>query len=135
MGCGDGNFLELMSNFHFQSYLGLDLSEEAIQRASARSIPNANFQVADFEEWSPTDKFDFIISTGSICYAKDPVAVLQRFAQALDENGAFIISLWRYGHNGIIWQNIEKHFTVIDSTIVQNHKKMMWDVKVLTPMA
>lgn len=133
VGCGSGNLLELLSKFSYQNYLGLDISEEAIKRASARNIPNANFQVVNFEEWLSADKFDFIILSGSLCYAKEPDSVLRRFAHALDENGVFVISLWRYGHNGFIWQNIEKHFPVIDSTVVINHKKLEWDVKVLCP--
>ncbi len=43
----------------------------------------------------------------------------------------FVISLWRYGHHGVIWQNIEKEFEVLDSTVVTNKNGQAWDVKVL----
>ena len=60
-----------------------------------------------------------------------PGAVLKKYSAALSENGAFVISLWRHGHNGVIWQKIEKHFEIIDSAVVTNQKGEIWDVKVL----
>jgi len=131
IGCGHGNLAELLSGYPMKSYLGLDVSAEAVRQATARELKNSAFQVADVEEWMPTEKFDFILLTGSICYFKDPVAFLRRYSAALNEGGAFIIALWRYGHNSAIWRNIEEHFKVLDSTIVTNHKGQMWDVKVL----
>jgi len=131
IGCGHGNLAELLSGYSVKNYLGLDVSAEAVRQATARKIRNSTFQVADVEEWIPEEKFDFILSTGSVCYFKDPAAFLRRYSTALNERGAFIISLWRYGHNSAIWRNIEEHFEVIDSTMVTNHKGQMWDVKVL----
>jgi len=131
LGCGHGNLAELLCGYPMKSYLGLDISAEAVRQATERGLKNTAFRVADIKEWMPTEKFDFILSTGSICYFKDPTAFLRRYSPALNEGGAFIISLWRYGHNSAIWRNIEEHFKVLDSTIVTNHKGQMWDVKVL----
>lgn len=131
IGCGDGNLAEMLSRCAWKSYNGIDISSEAVKKAEARSFPNAKFEVLDFEKWKPAEKFDFIISTGSICYASDPAQTLLNYADSLSEDGMFVISLWRHGHNGAIWEKIEKHFEVIDSTIVTNHKQLQWDVKVL----
>ena len=109
----------------------MDISPEAVRRAEARGLENAEFKIADFEQWQPTEKFDFIIATGAILYAKDPVAVLKNYSAALSEDGAFVISLWRHGYHGVIWQNLEKHFGIIDSAVVTNQKGEIWDVKVL----
>lgn len=131
IGCGDGNLAEMLSAYPWKSYLGVDISAEAVKKAETRGFPDAEFQVVDFENWKPAEKFDFIISTGSICYATDPVRVLKNYAAALTENGAFVISLWRHGHNSAIWKKIEENFEIIDSTVVTNHKGLQWDVKVL----
>lgn len=131
IGCEHGSLAALLCGYPLESYLGLDVSAEAVRQAASRELKNAAFQVADVEEWMPAEKFDFILSTGSICYFKDPTAFLRRYSMALNEGGMFIISLWRYGHNSAIWQNIEAHFKVLDSTVVTNHKGQMWDVKVL----
>jgi len=131
LGCGHGNLAELLCGYPVKAYLGLDVSAEAIQQATSRQIRNSIFQVADVGEWIPKEKFDFILSTGSVCYFRDPAAFLLRYSSALNPGGAFIVSLWRYGHNSAIWRNIEEHFDVVDSTLVTNHKGQMWDVKVL----
>lgn len=131
IGCGHGNLTELLSVYGWKSYLGLDVSAEALQQAESRGLKNARFEIGDFENWDSSEKFDFIISTGSILYAKNPVTLLRRYSNFLSENGAFVISLWRYGFNGVIWQNIEKYFGIIDSAVVTNQKGETWDVKVL----
>jgi len=76
IGCGHGNLAELLSGYPLNNYLELDLSAEAVRQATGRDLKKSAFQVADVEEWMPTEKFDFIISTGSISYLKDPVAFL-----------------------------------------------------------
>ena len=131
LGCGHGNLTELLSVYGWKYYLGVDISPEAVRRAEARGLENAEFKIADFEQWQPAEKFDFIIATGAILYAKDPVAVLKNYSAALSEDGAFVISLWRHGYHGVIWQNLEKHFGIIDSAVVTNQKGEIWDVKVL----
>lgn len=131
IGCGHGNLTELLSGVSYKSYLGLDISEEAVRRASARGFKDAEFKVADTEKWMPEDKFDFILSTGSINYFKDPVAFLKRYSAVLNKNGMFVISLWRYAHHSVMWKNIENEFEILDATVVTNSKGQSWDVKVL----
>jgi SAM-dependent methyltransferase len=131
LGCGHGRLPELLTPFSRKSYVGLDKSAEAIKQAEAAGFSNSKFLVADFEEYTPDEKFDFIVSLGSIHYVPDAAAVLKRFTGALSENGVFIVSLWRHGHNAAIWKNIEEHFDIIDSTVVTNKKGISWDIKVL----
>lgn len=131
LGCGIGNVAELLDRFSGGKYIGLDISEEAIKEAKVRNFKNAAFQVGAFEEWESEEKFDFIISTGAIHYATNPTAVLQNYSKNLNNDGKFIISLWRNSPNKAIWRKIEKHFEVIDSTVVKNQKGVNWDIKVL----
>lgn len=131
IGCGHGNLAELLSDYGWKSYLGVDVSAEALRRAESRGLKNAEYKIADFDHWQPSGEFDFIIATGAILYAKDPAALLKRYSASLSEKGVFVISLWRYGHNGVIWQNIEKQFDILDSAVVTNQKREIWDVKVL----
>ncbi len=131
LGCGTGNLVDLMSGFRYEKYLGLDISPVAVERASSQNFKNSEFQIAKFEEWETEEKFDFIVSTGAIHYAENPIEVLLKFSKFLTNYGVFVISLWRHGYNGVIWQNIEKHFEVKDSTVVTNHQQQVWDIKVL----
>ncbi len=130
LGCGHGRLSELLAPFSWKSYVGLDKSVEAIKQAEAAGFNNSKFLVADFEEYTPDEKFDFIVSLGSIHYVPDAAAVLKRLTGALSKNGVFIVSLWRHGHNAAIWKNIEEHFEIIDSTVVMNKIGVSWDIKV-----
>lgn len=130
LGCGTGNLSELFGAYPLENYLGLDLSDEAVGQANSRNLKRAEFQAADFENWQPEGKFDFILSTGAINYAANPIALLKKYSEFLNSNGKFVISLWRHPTNKGIWREIEKHFEIADSTVVTNRKGVVWDVKV-----
>lgn len=130
LGCGTGNLAELFGAYPMENYLGLDLSGEAVRQANRRNLKNAEFEAADFEDFRPEEKFDFIISTGAIHYAKNPAVLLKKYSEFLNDGGKFVVSLWRHSNNKAIWRKIEKHFDVIDSTVVTNRKGVVWDVKV-----
>ncbi|CAN5568515.1 hypothetical protein BH20ACI4_BH20ACI4_04010 [soil metagenome] len=98
-------------------------------QANLRGLKNAEFQAADFEDWQPEEKFDFIISTGAVNYAANPVAFLKKYSDYLNGDGKFVISLWRHPTNKGIWRKIEKHFKVVDSTVVTNRTGVVWNVK------
>jgi SAM-dependent methyltransferase len=131
LGCGSGNLVEFLSGTRYEKFLGLDISPVALEQANLRNFENSTFQLAKFEDWETDEKFDFIVSTGAIHYAESPVKVLLKFKSFLSDQGVFVISLWRYGHNSKIWRNIENHFEVMDSTVVTNHNSQIWDVRVL----
>ena len=122
----------MLSPFEWKRYLGLDKSVEAVKQDSARGFKNAEFTVGDFEEYEPAEKFDFIVSPGSIHYAADARLLLKRLAASLTPNGIIVVSLWRHGHHAAIWQNIERRLNLIDSTVVTNGKGVSWDIKFST---
>jgi len=130
-GCGPGYLLQLLNAFSLETYLGIDLSSEAVEKAKSRGIKNARFKVADFEQWTPEENFDVVIFNESLSYARRPVDVLVRYAGLLDEDGFLIVSLCRYGNHGIIWTNLEEHFAMLDSTTVENSRGQVWDIRVV----
>lgn len=130
LGCGQGRLLEYLAAFPFKSYLGIDLSSEAIQQADLRRRKNARFRVADFDTWTPPQRSSVIVFCESLNYATHPVSALLRYAGALEENGAIIVSLYQHPNHGKIWKSADKHFTSVDSTSVTNHKGKTWDIKV-----
>lgn len=130
IGCGTGHFAELLGTDTFGRYVGLDLAGEAVRRAQERKLPNTEFCVGDFTAWETAEKFDYVISTGSICYADDPAAVIKKYESMLADNGLIIIALWRYGFNGVIWKKIENVLNVVDASVVTNAQGQIWDVKV-----
>ena len=131
IGCGEGIFAELATKLTPARYVGLDISKEAVRRAALREIPNAEFVSGDAMEFETDERFDVIMSAGAIHHFADAVALLRHQSKFLKPSGVFVISLWRYGYNGMIWQRLEKAFRLIDSTVVRNGKGQEWDVKVL----
>jgi SAM-dependent methyltransferase len=135
VGCGDGLLLELLTPFGFESYLGIDLSSEAIKRAEPLVAGNAKFEVADFEKWEVPRSFDIIVFNESLMYAKRPVDVLLRYSRSLNENGLMIVSIFRTGLRRAIWRSLNKYFAITNSTTVKNQQGQVWDIKVLRSKA
>src|SRR5215813_4208105 len=130
VGCGHGRLLQVLEPFGFESYTGIDVSDEAIVAAGVCGIARASFEVADFEDYTPAGKFDAVIFNESLYYANRPVEVLRRYCGALTENGILIVSLCDYGNHAVIWQQIGSAFGVIDSTTVSNDQNQVWNIKV-----
>ena len=131
VGCGSGRLAQLLSPVPFENYLGVDISSAAIDKACALEVSKSKFETADLETWSPDRKFDAIVFNESLYYARRPVDVLLRYFDSLAADGALIVSLCRYGNHGIIWQNVAKSLSILDSTTVENSKGQVWDIKVL----
>ena len=133
VGCGHGRLMRLLSAFGFRSYVGLDISAEALRKAEAAGIPNTRFEVADFEQWVPAERFDVIVFSEALYYARRPEAVLARYAEALTDGGALIVSMFRHSNCGVIWRNLAKRFRTVQSASIENQLGQVWDIRVLQP--
>ena len=131
VGCGHGRLVEVLEGFSYTSYLGIDFSAEAIRQAAQLEKTRVRFQVADLNGWHPARRFSVIVFCESLNYAIHPLATLSNYALALEKNGAIIVSLYRHPHHARIWANVEKIFRTVHSTVVTNHQRQTWDVKVL----
>lgn len=133
VGCGDGQLLKLLGSGFSRPYLGVDLSSEAIRRIRALGIAGADFEVANFEYWTPPRRFDAICFLESLYFARDPAETLQRYSRMLSPNGVFLVSMFRFRNTWLIWRRLEAHFSVLFSMKVQNRLNKTWTVKVLQP--
>jgi len=133
VGCGHGRLLQILEPLGFDTYFGIDLSDEAIAEASLNRFENVSFEAANFEEYVPAGAFDAVIFNESLCYASRPLDVLRRYQEALADDGILVVSLCDYGNHGLMWQQIESAFKAIDSTTVVNAKEQAWTIKVLVP--
>jgi SAM-dependent methyltransferase len=131
VGCGPGRLGELLEAFACKSYLGIDLSTEAIKQARLRATTRARFRVADFNEWNPPGRFSAIVFCESLNYATRPAFTLVRYARALEPHGVLIVSLFRHTNHERIWRNVARAFTIIDVMTVTNRNQQMWDIKLL----
>lgn len=131
VGCGPGRLGELVQAFACKSYLGIDLSPEAIKQARLRATIHARFRVADLNEWNPPGRYSAIVFCESLNYATRPASTLVRYARALEPAGVLIVSLYRHRNHGRIWRHVARGFAILDVTTVTNRKQQTWDVKVL----
>lgn len=133
VGCGPGRLGELVEALACKSYLGIDLSPEAIKQARRRATTHVRFRVADLNRWNPPRRFSAIVFCESLNYAARPASTLARYASALEPEGVLIVSLYRHRNHGRIWKNVAREFTILDGTTVTNRKQQTWDIKVLRP--
>lgn len=133
VGCGQGRLFELLKNFRFKSYLGIDVSRVAIGRTRPLARKNARFEVARFEEWQPSQRFNVIIFSEALYYAAHPLDELVRYSRWLTRGGSIIISMWRCSQNMAIWQDIHREFKVANAHSVENRRGQIWDIELLRP--
>src|SRR3712207_4306063 len=96
VGCGSGRALNLMARtFPNSRFVGYDLSEEAIARARAEAqehgITNARFEVKDAAKLDEETRYDLITTFDAVHDQADPAAVLKGIAEALREDGAYLM--------------------------------------------
>jgi SAM-dependent methyltransferase len=132
IGCGHGRLCRILAHFGVESYLGVDLSPEAIEQARARPVEGARFEVGDLETWTPAETFDVMVFQDSIYYASQPAAQLLRYSEALTAQGVVVVSMFRYSNNAMIWRRIDRSFRTVEATRIQNEKGE-WDVRILRP--
>lgn len=93
LGCFAGNYLSVYLAQRAKSYVGIDLSDVAIAKLSARlkDFPNARAQAVDFlsDEFDETD-FDLIYAYGVLHHFPNPEVLSQRLREKLRDGGQII---------------------------------------------
>lgn len=132
VGCGQGELLKHLKLRGFNSYLGLDLSSEAVQQAAAaHASETIQFVSANLDSWTTEQTFDLIIFNESLYYSREPAVTLERYATYLraPAEGGLLISMCEYGNHEIIWRHIEKKYSPVFSSRVVNENAQAWNIK------
>ena len=95
-GCGTGLCVNLMARaFPASTFVGYDISEEAIDRARQESATtgatNASYEVLDVRQIPTELPFDLITAFDAIHDQVDPAGVLRRIHDALAPDGMFFM--------------------------------------------
>lgn len=128
VGCGHGRLLQLLQP-HFSSYIGVDISAEAIARAEALQIPRTTFAVSRFEDWAPDSKADVIIFNESVTYTTHPAELVRTYAARLNDGGRIIISLLEYGNHRPAWRRIASVVELVSGIRIENMQGQAWNVR------
>lgn len=132
VGCGDGYLRDLLGPAACSSYVGLDLSAEAIRRAQHRSNESTRFVQGDVDDFEHDGSFDAVIFNESLYYLERPLAVLERYASFLRDDGVMIVSMhglrpW----NRRLWRMIDAVRPPLDGVTVEHHDSgKHWTIKV-----
>jgi len=121
VGCGSGVLTRYLRPHGYAEYLGIDISQEAIRKASYYADERTHFMAANVEDFIPPSTYDCIIFNECLYYLKQPLATVQRYGQRLADNGYMIISM--YGDNPPvqkIWQLLERQYSVTDKIQVKH---------------
>ncbi len=102
----------------YKSYLGVDLSAEAIAQAAPVADARTAFAVAEAGEFHSDRRFDVVIFSQVLNYVLDPDAVLLRYARYLMPNGRIVVSMYDTGRTRAAWALIEKAMAVEDAMTV-----------------
>jgi SAM-dependent methyltransferase len=101
LGCGPGNTANELAPSAYQSYVGVDISEAALEKARKRTIVNGRagkntFVQGDFVNYDPIEKFDIILFRESMYHV--PMGkikhTLDRLSSYLKEGGVFIVRMY-----------------------------------------
>ncbi|HUB17925.1 MAG TPA: class I SAM-dependent methyltransferase [Acidobacteriaceae bacterium] len=135
VGCGHGLLISLLRSLPYESYLGLDLSPEAIRMAGERHTDaRTTFIVADADAFLCDQTFDLIIFNECLYYMKDPRGLLMSYARWLRPGGHILVSMYISPENKKIWRLLDGDFILKDSMVAWNLRiSGGWSVGLLLP--
>src|SRR6266851_1002877 len=130
LGCGPGNTANEMAP-EYRTYIGVDISEEALAKARRRTEANGraaknSFERGDFLSYVPPQQFDVILFREAMYHV--PLGkvrpVLDRFSKYLANGGVFIVRMYLVDlKNGkgkyrptAMMDIMEKEFEVLEKT-------------------
>jgi SAM-dependent methyltransferase len=101
LGCGSGNTATELAASAYQTYVGVDISETALGKATRRTEECARqnknrFVCGDFLAHVPTERFDVILFRESMYHVplSRVKAILDHYSKYLKEDGVFIVRLF-----------------------------------------
>ncbi len=130
LGCGPGNTANELAASAYQKYIGVDISEAALAKATRRSEENGRaskniFFNSDFLNFEPTQEFDIILFRESMYHIPygQVLPILKKFSKHLKSTGVFIVRLYAGDHRpGVIKTRvtakldlIKREFDILES--------------------
>lgn len=110
LGCGPGNTANELAESVYGTYLGVDISEAALAKATRRTIENGRagknrFLQGDFINYVPSEQFDIILFRESTYHVplNKLKSMLDRYSNYLKDGGVFVVRMvtWSYSANKV----------------------------------
>lgn len=133
VGCGEGLLAEKLKVLPYTSYLGIDVSREAIASAAARlGDARSHFAVAEAESFQSQTRFDVIVFNQSLYYLPDPARVMAHYRALLAPQGRIIVSMIHNARTRAAWPLVESVLRIEDAMTITQGKGQV-TTKVLLP--
>lgn len=134
IGCGEGILQEMIAPW-YGSYVGIDLSQEAINKAQAKSDARTTFICADATTFAPQESYDIIVFNECLYYFPDPLQVARSLAKCVrPDGGHLIVSMYLTPTSLRIWRMLESSFQQHDAVHLSHHSGKEFDVRVFRPL-
>lgn len=107
LGCGPGNTATELADTVYSTYVGVDISEAALAKATQRSQETGRaaknrFANGDFLTYVPTQQFDVILMREAMYHIPGGQVspLLRRYSQHLRDGGVFVVRMALSRKNG-----------------------------------
>jgi trans-aconitate methyltransferase len=118
LGCGSASMVGGLSPGSFQTLLGIDISPEAINRASWQKSEAIRFEVGDISKYKCRRKYDVILFSESIYYV-NPLRrkrLLKCLADNLTSRGRIIVTVAQPERYANILKMIRQNFEMAEDS-------------------
>jgi 2-polyprenyl-3-methyl-5-hydroxy-6-metoxy-1,4-benzoquinol methylase len=135
IGCGQGVLAKRLRRAGYERYVGLDISEVAIEQAR-RDVPDPrnHYLASDVMAFTTAEKFDQIVFNECLYHMEDPAASVRHCLAFLAAGGHVSISMYDTVRSRAVWPLLDMLATIEATEIVQRgHAR--WTVKLMRPIA
>jgi SAM-dependent methyltransferase len=116
LGCGPGSTGQRLDPGTYRSYVGVDVSQIAIEQARQKDPRSQNTYVcSDIMRYRPDGQYDVILLGDSLYYIPhgEALGTLRRYAQRLAAAGVVIVKMHDVPRYRPFFQLIREHFAVV----------------------
>ncbi len=131
IGCGEAILLSRLDPESFKRYVGIDISEAAIESVFSYEQDKVTFVKESATSFVPSEFFSSIVFNEMLYYCDDPVEILRRYEGFLEEGGIFIVSMMTTIRTSIIWNRLKRRYRFVDETKIRNKNGRRWSCRVL----
>jgi SAM-dependent methyltransferase len=122
VGCGEGILRDLLRRGGYERYLGIDVSEVAIEAARRGADDRDELIVADAETFTREERFDAVVLNESLYYFHDPLGEAARYMTLAADGGALIVSMFESPRTRAILRALEQRFAHAQSLRLQGER-------------
>jgi len=120
LGCGEGLLCRSLTSDDCATYVGVDVSRVAIERAQSQADDSRQFVCADIQTFEPARRFDVIVFNEVLYYVSDAVSLLRRYERHLNPDGVLVVSMFDNPQTAANWAELTHAYECLDETRTHN---------------